>query len=111
MLVAATIILVLFIGLFYRYRKKNKPVPELFPGSFTKILEEKVNYYKALSDPEKLVFENRIQDFLAQVRITGIDTKVEEEDKVFVAAGAIIPVFAFEKWKYLNLNEILLYPG
>lgn len=110
MLIAAIIILILFIGLFYRYRKKNRPVLKIFPGSFRSILEEKVNFYKTLSEPEKLDFENRMLDFLAQVRITGIHTKVEEEDKVFVAAGAIIPIFAFENWKYVNLNEVLLYP-
>ncbi|MGB0177285.1 MAG: zinc-dependent peptidase, partial [Owenweeksia sp.] len=33
-----------------------------------------------------------------------------EEDKVLVAASAIIPVFGFEEWDYSNLNEVLLYP-
>src|SRR4051812_9462618 len=110
MLITAIIILILFIGIFYRYRKKNKPVLKNLPGSFRRILEEKVMFYKTLSKPKKLVFENRMLDFLAQVRITGIHAKVEEEDKVFVAASAIIPIFAFEKWKYVNLNEVLLYP-
>ena len=110
MLIAAIIILILFIGLFYRYRKKNKSVLKNFPDAFRRILEEKVSFYKVLNVPKKLSFENKMLDFLARVRITGIHTKVEEEDKVFVAAGAIIPVFAFEKWKYVNLNEVLLYP-
>jgi Mlc titration factor MtfA (ptsG expression regulator) len=30
---------------------------------------------------------------------------------LLIASGAIIPVFAIADWQYINLHEILLYPG
>lgn len=35
---------------------------------------------------------------------------VEEIDKVYVAASAVIPTFGFPDWEYININEVLLYP-
>lgn len=48
--------------------------------------------------------------FLATTRITGVNTEVEESDKVYIAASAIIPIFGFDDWEYINVNEVLLYP-
>ena len=31
-------------------------------------------------------------------------------DKIYVASGAIIPIFAFPRWQYTKLKEVLLYP-
>ena len=47
--------------------------------------------------------------FLARIEITGVDTNVDDADKLMVAASAIIPIFGFPDWKYHNLNEVLLY--
>src|SRR6185312_9486825 len=44
------------------------------------------------------------------VRITGVDTNVEDIDRLLVASSAIIPIFGFPEWKYYNLREVLLYP-
>lgn len=73
-------------------------------------MEEKVSFYNSLEEGAKTAFETRMLQFLSRVRITGIHTIVEDEDRVFVAASAIIPIFAFENWEYINLNEVLLYP-
>lgn len=48
---------------------------------------------------------------MGYVRIDGIDTNVDDLDKLLVAASAVIPVFGFNKWKYYNLRNVLLYPG
>jgi Mlc titration factor MtfA (ptsG expression regulator) len=45
------------------------------------------------------------------VQITGINAVVEDMDRVFVAAGAVIPVYGIPDWQYVNLHEVLLYPG
>lgn len=111
MQITAIILLIFFISWIFWYKKKKKVTKSVFPESFRAILQEKVNFYKALNEPERIVFEKRMQHFLATVRITGIHTNVEDEDTVFVAASAIIPIFAFEKWEYINLHEVLLYPG
>ncbi|PLX16674.1 MAG: peptidase [Marinilabiliales bacterium] len=89
------------------WKKPNKP----FPASWRKILFENVPFYNNLIFEEKNSFEFKIQEFLINIRITGVDTEVNEYDKVLVASSAIIPIFAFTNWKYYNLNEVLLYPG
>lgn len=55
-------------------------------------------------------FEQDIQRFLQRVRITGIKTTIDDEDRLLVASSAVIPVFAFPEWEYRSLHEVLLYP-
>ncbi len=74
------------------------------------ILQKKVGFYKRLQGADRRNFEYRIMHFLSGCKITGVSTEVTEEDKVLVAASAIIPVFGFQEWDYSNLHEVLLYP-
>jgi MtfA peptidase len=74
------------------------------------LLNEQVEFYAQLDDNKKKEFEERVQRFLSQVRIVGVNTTVEEIDKLLIAASAIIPIFGFGNWEYMNLNEVLLYP-
>lgn len=76
-----------------------------------KILQEYVEFYQELNTEEQARFEQALRKFLEKVRITGVQTKVEDIDSVFVAAAAIIPIFAFRGWEYKNINEVLLYPN
>ena len=80
------------------------------PGNYKRMLEEYVAFYNKLDGEGKTRFEARMQQFLAQVRITGAGTVVEDLDRVFIAAGAVIPLFHFPHWEYTNLHEVLLYP-
>ncbi len=95
---------------YWRTNKWKTPVGPFLP-EWRIILSEKVAFYNGLSKENKARFESRIQEFLLNCRITGIDTTVEIEDKLLVASSAIIPIFAFDNWKYTNLYEVLLYPG
>lgn len=105
----AVAILVL-IGYFILSKKRKVTDLPPIPDSFRKILLEYVEFYKKLDPAQKKEFENRVQSFLSRVRITGINTGVEDIDKVMIAASAIIPIFNFKEWEYVNLNEVLLYP-
>jgi Mlc titration factor MtfA (ptsG expression regulator) len=58
-----------------------------------------------------LDFEKRVQGFLKIVRIKGVETAIEDMDRVFVAAAAIIPIFAFKDWEYRNIHDVLVYPN
>ena len=73
------------------------------------LLEQHVLFYTKLSVEEKKQFENTVREFLEEVKITGVDTSVEELDQLLIAAAAIIPIFYFKQWKYRNLQEVLLY--
>lgn len=100
----------ILFSLIYFQRKKKLPVLKELPNSFRKILNEQVPFYQQLNAERKKEFENRMMKFLSHVRITGVNTTAEEMDKVFVAASAVIPIFGFKDWDYVNLNEVLLYP-
>ena len=102
----------LFIFLF-AVKKKTKlaTVPvESIPASYRQILSEQVPFYQQLDEAKKTEFENRVQRFLSQTKITGVNTVVEDFDKVLIAASAIIPIFNFPGWEYIHLHEVLLYP-
>lgn len=101
---------VLLVIIFLLLRKRK---PFIVPDAHIvkETLKEHVPFYRKLNDDEKQIFENRVLKFLQRIRITGVKVEVEDMDKIFIAAAAIIPIFAFEKWEYRNINEILLYPG
>jgi Mlc titration factor MtfA (ptsG expression regulator) len=50
-------------------------------------------------------------EFMEECRITGVDLELTDEDRILVAASAVIPIFGFPEWKYKNLKEVLVYPG
>ncbi|MEN8138480.1 MAG: zinc-dependent peptidase [Bacteroidota bacterium] len=105
------ILFVFLVVLWNRLKSKGWKEPKsVFPPGWRIILVEKVVFYNSLTANEKELFEFKIQEFLINVRITGIRTGVSEEDMVLIASSAVIPIFSFPEWKYLNLNEVLLYP-
>ena len=103
-------ILTLLLSIAFRSgSKKQMPLPP-FPEHWRSLLEEQSVFYQDLDQDRKPAFEKRVQAFLQQTRITGINSTVEELDKVLIGASAIIPIFAFPDWEYVNLREVLLYP-
>ncbi|MCC9135940.1 zinc-dependent peptidase [Pontibacter silvestris] len=82
-----------------------------FPVEWRKILQDRVGFYHTLKEEEQQRFEKMLQLFLAEKRITGIDTVVDDTTKVLVGSSAIIPIFGFQDWEYNNLGEILIFPG
>jgi len=81
-----------------------------FPDIWKQLLEKHVLFYNALSAEEQKLFQYKVHEFLLNCKIIGVDTSVEEIDKVLVASSATIPIFSFPEWKYTNLHEVLLYP-
>ncbi|UZR96509.1 zinc-dependent peptidase [Chondrinema litorale] len=107
-------IIIIGIFSFVWFRKNtmpswNTPI-EPFPNEWRIILHKEVTFYNSLSDEEQKKFEYKIQEFLLNCRITGIETTVDTTDKLLIASSAIIPIFAFDNWRYSNLKEVLLYP-
>ncbi len=100
------ILFVLFI--IYSLTKKKKPLLQPVANVERKILQEHVVFYQKLNEDEKVEFEKRVQGFLKTVRIKGVETEIEDMDKVFVAAAAIIPIFAFKDWEHRNIHYVLI---
>lgn len=109
LVVFAIALLALLFALVTLPKKKPAPVKPI-PVAYRLILAEQVPFYIALSPGRQQEFEERVQQFLSAVRITGVNTTVTDEDRVFIAASAIIPIFNFPGWEYIHLNEVLLYP-
>jgi len=83
----------------------------LLPDNFRELLTDYVKFYRLLDEKGKEKFEKRIEQFLSAVKITGVNAVVEDLDLLLIASGAIIPVFEISDWQYINLHEVLLYPG
>lgn len=116
MTTTATIVALLLVaGMAYAWYalifKKKPDVDKPFPRKWRRILRKRVKFYKNLDDSERRRFEQAIQNFLHDVRVTGVETTVKTVDKLYVAASAVIPIFGFPNWRYTNIDEVLLYKG
>lgn len=89
-------------------KKKALFIP--LPADMPALLLEHVAFYRRLDEAGKQQFESRVRHFIETTRITGVHTTVEALDQVLIGASAIIPIFAFPEWEYINLREVLLYP-
>ncbi len=99
----------------YKFLKRgtyrNKQLPDEVPQKWKAVLDEKILFYHRLSPENKIQFESDVLNFLSEVRITGVKTEVEIEDRLLVASSAVIPLFGFPTWNYQHLDEVLLYPS
>ncbi len=105
------IAILLFRVFTKKYRLRSALLKQPFPSTWRHILLRDVLYYNTLSEQERHRFEQNVQIFLAEKRITGIKTEVDDQARILVAASAIIPIFGFREWEYDNLGEVLIYPG
>jgi Mlc titration factor MtfA (ptsG expression regulator) len=97
-------LLLLVFGLFilfilYNLVKKKNVSPQPDAQKEKDILQQHVWFYKGLAEEEKKEFRKKVAAFLEKVRITGIDTEIDDRDRVFVASGAIIPIFYYKDWE------------
>ena len=93
-----------------KYNLRAEILKTPFPENWRKLLQENVEFYQHLNEEQKIRFEKEIQVFLAEKRVTGIQTEIDDLTMVLVAASAVIPVFNFPEWEYEDLGEVLVYP-
>jgi Mlc titration factor MtfA (ptsG expression regulator) len=103
------LLIVIIILLVFRVRRENENIP--LPENYKELLDDYVKFYRQLDEEGKKRFAERVEHFLFAVKITGVNAIVEDLDRLLIAAGAIIPVYAIPDWQYINLHEVLLYPG
>jgi len=85
--------------------------PEPLNEEMRTFLFQNVSFYASLDDAEKPLFERRIGLFLQTTKIIGHDVEVTEQDRMLVAAAAIILVWRFPDWYYVNLHTVSLVSG
>ncbi|MEM1323062.1 MAG: M90 family metallopeptidase [Bacteroidota bacterium] len=101
----------LIYAVFRAYDKQWKPPTQDFLPVWKDILLREISYYKRLSKNDRQLFEFKVHEFLTNVKIVGVETTINDVDRLMVAASAVIPIFAFPEWKYKNLDEVLIYPN
>ncbi|HUR65431.1 MAG TPA: zinc-dependent peptidase, partial [Chitinophagaceae bacterium] len=102
---------VIFLIVLFAFRLTIVKKVLLLPDNYQEVLTQYVRFYRELNEDDKLRFEKRVEHFLSTVKITGVNAVVEDLDRLLIGSGAIIPVFAITDWQYINLHEVLLYPG
>ncbi|QVY66389.1 zinc-dependent peptidase [Polaribacter sp. Q13] len=107
------IILLIILYMSLKPKKKEKIIPlekVVIPTLWHQILADNVLFYKKLTHKEQQLFCAKMVYFLDVTNIEAIHFKLEELDKLLIAASAVIPVFRFPTWHYANLNTVLIYP-
>ncbi len=85
---------------------------EVWQSEWSVFLEKTVSFYQNLTDSDRTLFERRALLFLHSTAVEGcVAVEVTDEDRLLVAASAIIPVWTFPKWHYFNLNAVYLLPA
>jgi hypothetical protein len=94
-----------------RSRQRMAILNQPFPENWEAILKTKVAFSHTLNDSEKQRFRNQIQIFIAEKRITGLQTSVDDTTRILVAVSAVIPMFGYQNWDFDNLAEVLIVEG
>lgn len=102
------LLIILIILFVFRPRQVHKFI---MPDNYQELLLDYVSFYQKLDKQGQEKFDDRLQKFLSGVKISGANAVVEDLDLVLIGAAAVIPVFYIPDWQYVNLREILLYPG
>jgi Mlc titration factor MtfA (ptsG expression regulator) len=110
LIIAAIPAFLFLLYIIFRKKKRQRSIHP-FNEEDRAALTEYVEVYKALDNDKQVEFEKRMLHFLSSTRITGVNTEVDRLDELLIAASAIIPILGFPNWEYMNLNEVLLYPG
>jgi len=92
-----------------------KPAPEhdeVWRIEWSQFLERSVGFYHNLNAAGRERFERRVLLFLHSTEVKGgVAVEITDEDKLLVAASAIIPVWNFPRWHYFNLRAVHLLPA
>jgi Mlc titration factor MtfA (ptsG expression regulator) len=104
----ALLIVILIILFVFQPRRKEG---FLLPENCQELLNDYVRFYSNLDGEGKKRFEEKLKKISSSVKITGANAEVEDLDRVLIGAAGVIPTFYIPDWEYINLKEILVYPG
>jgi MtfA peptidase len=104
----ALLIIILIILFVFRPRRKDMIA---WPEDYKDTLNDYVSFYANLEEEGKKRFEEKFEKFLLATKIIGANANIEDLDTVLIGAAAVIPVYYITDWEYVNLKEVLVYPG
>lgn len=94
-----------------RFRRKPSATTMQWYQPWSDFLAREVAFYRTLDATDRHVFHQRIWLFLETTAVDASPAQVSDEDRLLVAASAIIPVWGFPGWHYFNLKGVFLLPG
>jgi MtfA peptidase len=101
--------LIIFLKKNFKQIKRIRIIASPFPDKWESILIDKVIFYKNLNAADRQKFRNRIKVFLKEVHIAGVGVEIDDQIRLLVASSAIIPIFSFDQWDYVNLKKVSIY--
>jgi Mlc titration factor MtfA (ptsG expression regulator) len=104
------VILVFITGAAFLLFRKKADVLAAPAANYAELLNAQVSFYHKLGPEDKKRFEQRIREFLQEVRIEGVGTVITDLDRTLIASSAVIPIFGFPDWRYHNLTNVIVYP-
>ena len=81
-----------------------------FPPRWKEFLASRSPHYRRLSVAYRAQFDEQAQIFLAEKRITGVETEVTDDMKLLVAASAVTLSVGWSGYTWDQLAEVLVYP-
>ncbi|NHA02215.1 zinc-dependent peptidase [Mucilaginibacter sp. HC2] len=103
------LVVIALIGYYFSTKKsKQKRIPA--NTVYKEILARYIPFYQTLNNEDKLLFEQKVSDFLEGITIEGVGTAIGDTDRVMIASSAVIPIFRLGNWRYSNLTNVILYP-
>jgi Mlc titration factor MtfA (ptsG expression regulator) len=78
---------------------------------WTDFLNDNVVFYRTLNEADKPLFDERARLFMETTPIEAGQFEVSDQDRLLVAASAVIPVWGFPDWHYINVSKVLLLPA
>jgi Mlc titration factor MtfA (ptsG expression regulator) len=90
--------------------RREEALARPFAAAWREVLHDRCDHYDRLPPALRARFEEEVQVFIAQKRITGIGVDVDDELRLLVAASAVSLSVAWDGYGWDQLAEVLLYP-
>ncbi len=68
-----------------------------------------VPFYAALNDENQTRFREKMLSFLHRINFIPIDFTLVDNDYLFVASSAVMPIFHLDNWMYPSLRNVVLH--
>ena len=91
-------------------QRRQATLARPFPIEWGRVLESRSAHYQRLDTAYRKRFQEQIQIFVDEKRITGIKTDVTDEIRLLVAASAVTLTVGWRGYTWDQLTEVLVYP-
>ena len=88
------------------------PIKKSLTYSQVLLLESQFQFYRKLSDKEKMYFEHRVFKFITKFEFIGREKfEITDEVKVLIAATSVMLTFGMRNYLYKVIDKIIVYPS